>query len=977
MTPFFCNKGKALKGSLAANGHAFLLVLILVLFSIITVPNQVLAYDPVQITSEDRAINLTSAVEIFPQQGAAFQVSTAPGTDGIVRRIEVRATGEQHAGNWAVFVLANGTSEQIDRLIVAPHYRIVNAGIIWPDLGSKRINSITPSEGFALDREQSDDADIFRITLNPGTVVTFVVELTSDNLPQMYLWEPGAYKDTVNSFTLYKGILIGIAGLLAVFLTNLFIVRWTAMLPATAMLAWTVLTYISVDFGFLPELLSIGPEELQYWRAGAEVLLAGSLIIFLFTYLSLHNWHTNLSYLTLVWLLGLAGLFSIILIDAAVASGIARISLATTVVLGVFVIGFLAYHKYDRAVMLIPTWLLLLCWLLAAGMTITGQYDNDILQPALGGGMVLVVLLLSFTVMQHVFTSGIYQQGLFSDAERQSLALTGSGDIVWDWDVARDRLTTNPDISKPLGLAPNSLHGSLRNWLPLMHPNDRDSFSTTLDIMLEVKKGRIHQEFRIRASDNHYHWFSLKARPVIGANGEILRCVGTIQDITEQKIIEARLLKNAVTDSLTGLPNEELFLDRLQTHLVMGNRDSNLLPTVLIIDLDSFKQVNKAIGMAAGDTIMLALTRRIRRLLKEEDLMARMSGDQFGVILMSESDPKNIAELADAISQAVKAPIDFAKKAFSVTASIGMFTVVNTNASATEILADAELAMLHAKRFGGDRIEPFKPAYRSTGLSFLSLQENMKNAIARGEITVVYQPIVKLDSLEISGFEALLRWEDPKKGIIPPSEFIPLAEKNSYIFELGLLALKTAVEDMSSWHSILGDLPIFMSINLSAAQLMKTDLFDDIQAEISRSKCAASKFKFELTETVVMGNPDIAAATFEKIRQAGMGLSLDDFGTGYSSMSYLTQFPFDVLKIDRNIIVGKSEKHSKMRKSIVNLAKDLDLQIVAEGVETTSDVEELSALGCDYGQSYLLGKPGSSDETLKLLRERFSSNVKS
>jgi diguanylate cyclase (GGDEF)-like protein/PAS domain S-box-containing protein len=977
MTPFFCNKGKALKGSLAANGHAFLLVLILVLFSIITVPNQALAYDPVQITSEDRAINLTSAVEIFPQQGAAFQVSTAPGTDGIVRRIEVRATGEQHAGNWAVFVLANGTSEQIDRLIVAPHYRIVNAGIIWPDLGSKRINSITPSEGFALDREQSDDADIFRITLNPGTVVTFVVELTSDNLPQMYLWEPGAYKDTVNSFTLYKGILIGIAGLLAVFLTNLFIVRWTAMLPATAMLAWTVLTYISVDFGFLPELLSIGPEELQYWRAGAEVLLAGSLIIFLFTYLSLHNWHTNLSYLTLVWLLGLAGLFSIILIDAAVASGIARISLATTVVLGVFVIGFLAYHKYDRAVMLIPTWLLLLCWLLAAGMTITGQYDNDILQPALGGGMVLVVLLLSFTVMQHVFTSGIYQQGLFSDAERQSLALTGSGDIVWDWDVARDRLTTNPDISKPLGLAPNSLHGSLRNWLPLMHPNDRDSFSTTLDIMLEVKKGRIHQEFRIRASDNHYHWFSLKARPVIGANGEILRCVGTIQDITEQKIIEARLLKNAVTDSLTGLPNEELFLDRLQTHLVMGNRDSNLLPTVLIIDLDSFKQVNKAIGMAAGDTIMLALTRRIRRLLKEEDLMARMSGDQFGVILMSESDPKNIAELADAISQAVKAPIDFAKKAFSVTASIGMFTVVNTNASATEILADAELAMLHAKRFGGDRIEPFKPAYRSTGLSFLSLQENMKNAIARGEITVVYQPIVKLDSLEISGFEALLRWEDPKKGIIPPSEFIPLAEKNGYIFELGLLALKTAVEDMSSWHSILGDLPIFMSINLSAAQLMKTDLFDDIQAEISRSKCAASKFKFELTETVVMGNPDIAAATFEKIRQAGMGLSLDDFGTGYSSMSYLTQFPFDVLKIDRNIIVGKSEKHSKMRKSIVNLAKDLDLQIVAEGVETTSDVEELSALGCDYGQSYLLGKPGSSDETLKLLRERFSSNVKS
>lgn len=976
MTPNFCTKGKALKGSLSARGLCFMVLLFLAMFSNIAYPNQALAYDTVQITSEDKAINLTNAVEIFRQQGDAFQVSTAPGTDGIVRRIEVRATGEQHTGNWAVFVLANGTSEQIDRLIVTPHYRIVNAGIIWPDLGSKRINSITPSEGFALDREQSDDSDIFRITLNPGTVITFVVELTNDDLPQIYLWEPAAYKDTVNSFTLYKGILIGIAGLLAVFLTNLFIVRWTAMLPAAAMLAWTVLTYISVDFGFLPELLSIGPEELQFWRAGAEVLLAGSLVIFLFTYLNLHNWHTNLSYLALAWLLGLAGLFSIILIDAAVASGIARISLAATVLLGVVVIGFLTYRKYDRAVMLIPTWILLLCWMVAAGMTVTGQYDNDILQPALGGGMVLVVLLLSFTVMQHVFTSGIYQQGLFSDAERQSLALTGSGDIVWDWDVARDRLTTNPDISKSLGLAPNSLHGSLRNWLPVLHPNDRDAFSTTLDIMLEIKKGRIHQEFRIRASDDHHHWFSLKARPVIGANGEILRCVGTIQDVTEQKTVETRLLKNAVRDSLTGLPNEALFLDRLQTHLVLGNRDSDVLPTVLVIDLDSFKQVNKAIGMAAGDTIMLALTRRIRRLLKEQDLMARLAGDQFGVILMSETDPKSIAELTDAISQAIKAPIDFAKKAFTVTASIGMYTVVNANASAKEILADAELAMLHAKRFGGDRIEPFKPAYRSTGLSFLSLQENMKNAISRGEISVSYQPIVKLDSLEIAGFEALLRWEDPKKGIIPPSEFIPLAEKNGYIFDLGLFALKSAVEDMSSWHTILGDLPIFMSVNLSAAQLMKTDLFDDIKAEITRSKCDPSKFKFELTETVVMGNPDIAAATFEKIKQAGMGLSLDDFGTGYSSMSYLTQFPFDVLKIDRNIIIGKNEKHQKMRKSIVNLAKDLELKIVAEGIETTSDAEALSALGCDYGQSYLFGKANSADDTLKILRERFSSIVK-
>lgn len=958
-------------GQLATAVRLYVISLLALCFVSALMPSVANAFDPVQITSEDTAINLTSAVEIFPQQGQAFQVSTAPDSDGIVRRIEVRASSQEHTGDWAVVVLANTTSEQIDRLIVAPHYRLANAGIIWPDLGSRRIVSITPSEGFALDREQSDDADVFAITLNPGTVITFVAELSHSELPQLYLWEPATYKDTVNSFTLYKGILIGIAGLLAVFLTNLFIVRWTATLPATALLAWTVLTYICVDFGFLAELFKLGPEELQFWRAGAEVLLAGGLIVFLFTYLNLHNWHINLSYVAIAWLLGLAVLFSIILIDASVAAGIARMSFAATVGLAILLIGYMGYRGYDRAVMLIPTWILMVAWMVAAGMTVTGQIDNDILQPALGGGMVLIVLLISFTVMQHVFTAGIYQQGLFSDAERQSLALTGSGDTVWDWDVSRDRLTTNPDVSKHLGMAPNSLNGPMRNWLPVLHPNDRDGFSAALDIMLEHRKGRLSHEFRLRAIDGHHHWFALKSRPVIGSNGDVIRCVGTVTDITEQKNSETRLLRNAVQDNLTGLPNEELFLDRLRTFIALGDKFPDILPTVFVIDLDNFRQINQAIGMSAGDTIMLALTRRIRRLLKDEDLMARIGGDQFGIVLLSERDTKNVAALAEAMSEAIRAPLDFAKKELSLTASIGMFSMVNTNCTAEEVLKDAELAMLHAKRFGGDRIEPFRPAYRSTGINYQNMQENLKLAISRQEMQVVYQPIIKLDTLQVAGFEALLRWEDPKRGLIPPSEFIPLAEKNGFIFELGMFALQQSVEDMSSWRTILGEMPIFMSVNLSAAQLQKTDLFDDIQATLSRSKCPPSSFKLELTETVVMGNPDIAAATFEKLKSLGVGLALDDFGAGYSSMTYLSMFPFDVLKIDRQLIIGKGAKNEKMVRSIANLAKDLDLQIVAEGVETSAQAQELSALGCDYGQSFLLGSPASAEQTIKLLRERF------
>ncbi len=209
------------------------------------------ALEPVKISREDTALDLTATTEIYSGRSEAFQVSTAPGADGIVRRIEVRSSTENHQGDWAVFALANVSGEQLDRVIVAPHFRLVNSKLFWPDLGSQRMLSITPSEGFALERLPSDDSDVFQITLNPGAVITFVAELATPELPQIYLWQPDAYKDTVNAFTLYRGIVLGIAGLLAVFLTILFVVKGTSMLPATAALAWAVLAYICVDFGFL------------------------------------------------------------------------------------------------------------------------------------------------------------------------------------------------------------------------------------------------------------------------------------------------------------------------------------------------------------------------------------------------------------------------------------------------------------------------------------------------------------------------------------------------------------------------------------------------------------------------------------------------------------------------------------------------------------------------------------------------------
>ncbi|MGE0501555.1 MAG: EAL domain-containing protein [Rhizobiaceae bacterium] len=930
------------------------------------------ALEAIKISRDDIALDLSGAVEIYNDQGPNFQISTAPGPDGIVRRIEVEANGERSTGDWAVFALANATDEQIDRLIVAPHFRLVGSGMFWPDLGSDRINAITPSEGFALDREASPDADVFLLTLNPGTVITFVAELASPTLPQVYLWAPDAYKDTVNSYTLFRGIVIGIAGLLALFLTILFVVKGTSMFPATAALAWAVLAYICIDFGFLNKVVEISPGSEQVWRAGTEVALAATLVVFLFTYLNLNRWHGHFSYGVLAWILGLFLIAGVAIIDPSIAAGIARLSFAATGIAGLGLIVYLGMQGYDRAIMLVPSWIMVLVWMIASWMTVNGLLDNDIIQPALGGGLILIILLIGFTVMQHAFSGGALHQGLFSDLERQALAVTGSGDIVWDWDVLRDRIVTRPDVSATIGLAANSLAGPARTWLPILHTDDRDTFRTTLDVVLEHRRGRVAQSFRLRGADGHYHWFALRARPVVGSDGEVIRCVGTLVDVTEQKKAEERLLHDAVHDNLTGLPSRELFLNRLEGMIAIAKADERLKPTVFVIDIDRFKKINDGLGISAGDTILLTVARRLHRLLKPRDSLSRFSGDQFALMLLSEQDPARIAAVADAAKQAIRAPITFAKKEIVLTASIGLVSWTEAQGTAEDMVKDGELAMHQAKRFGGDRIEPFRPAFRSVGTDRLQLESDLRRAIERKEFMLHYQPIVRLEDRTIAGFEALLRWDHPRRGLIPPSDFIPVAESCELIVPLGLFAMQQAADDLATWQRQVGDdVPLSVSVNLSSRQLIRRDLVSDVRSVIARANIKPRCFRLELTESLVMDNPEQSAHVLNKLRQTGIGLSIDDFGTGYSSLSYLTRFPFDTIKIDKSFVDDTTPKRDVLLKSMVNMAHELGMSVVVEGISDESDALQLRQLGCEYVQSYMFGAPVPAESAIRMLRDQY------
>ena len=447
--------------------------------------------------------------------------------------------------------------------------------------------------------------------------------------------------------------------------------------------------------------------------------------------------------------------------------------------------------------------------------------------------------------------------------------------MIFDWDVPADRVFVSPEVEAQLGLARGTLEGPAAGWLDVLHPFERDRYRACLDTMLEQRRGRINQEFRLRAADGHYFWYSMRARPVVGPDGEVIRIIGTLSDVTEGKVAEERLLHDAVHDNLTGLPNRELFFDRLEAALTFAQNDPRLRPTVFCIDIDRFKQINETVGLSAGDSILLTLSRRLSRLLKPQDTIARLSGDQYAAILISENDTEQTIQLANVVRRALSTPVTFADREIPLTASIGLALFdPQLHPRREDMLKDAEIAMRHAKKGGGNRIEVFRPAMRALRSDRIALEADLRRALDRGEMKVFFQPVVRLEDRTVAGFEALLRWDNPRLGRLSPAEFIPIAEETGAIVDLGIFALERTARELAAWQRALDvDPPIFASVNVSSRQLLRHDLLHDVKAVLTRCDVARGSLKLELTESLVMENPEYAAQILTRIRELGAGLS--------------------------------------------------------------------------------------------------------
>ena len=478
------------------------------------------------------------------------------------------------------------------------------------------------------------------------------------------------------------------------------------------------------------------------------------------------------------------------------------------------------------------------------------------------------------------------------------------------------------------------------------------------------------QDFRLRTPDGHYLWFALKARPVVGSDGEVVRLVGTLTDVTEFKNAEERLLHDAVHDNLTGLPNRELFVDRLESVLSLAKADHAIRPTVMVIDLDRFKQVNDSVGIAVGDSILLTLARRLGRLLKPQDThrAARRRPVRADPAVREGFRPHHrLRRDAAPGACALRSRSTIARS--SSPPRSGMALPDGQPHRTDEVLKDAELAMYHAKRIGGDRIEVFKPSMRARKTDRLTLESELRRALEREEITILYQPIVRLEDRSVAGFEALARWDHPKMGRLSPSEFISIAEEIGLIVDLGLFVLDRTARQLGVWQRTVRHRdPVFASVNVSSRQLLRQDLIHDLRTVIARSGLARGTLKLELTESLVMENPEHAAQMLTRIRELGAGLALDDFGTGHSSLAYLQRFPFDTIKIDQSFVRASSKgTRPVILRSIIALAHDLGMEVVAEGAETDSDAVELYQLGCEYAQGFVFGEPMTADQARDLL----------
>ena len=537
-------------------------------------------------------------------------------------------------------------------------------------------------------------------------------------------------------------------------------------------------------------------------------------------------------------------------------------------------------------------------------------------------------------------------------------------------------LQVNRSLCKLLGYSERELMAT--DYLRVIHPNDLSAALANIKELLRGKVPSCQMEKRYVDKHGQEVWVLWSASLAQDAYTKTPHLIYQIQDITDRKQAEEKLLHDAFHDALTGLPNRALFMDHLKLAIARLQRRENQIFAVLYLDLDRFKIINDSLGHMIGDQLLVGIARRLENCLRPGDTIARLGGDEFTVLLEDINDDNDVAQIAERIQIELSAPFNLSGREVFTTVSMGVALSSKEYERSEDILRDADTAMYRAKSLGKARHEVFNKGMHAQAIKLLQLETDLRRAVEREEFFILYQPIMSLETGRLSGFEALVRWRHPERGLISPADFIPVAEETGLIVQIGEWVLREACHQMHRWQVIFpSDPPMFMSVNLSVKQFSQPNLIERVARILNETKLYSSSLKLEITESAVMENVGTATELLKQLRALGVQLSMDDFGTGYSSLSYLHRFPIDTLKIDRSFVTQMAEnnENAEIVRTIVGLAQNLGMDVVAEGVETLDQLEMLKSLGCECGQGYFFSKPLDKQDAEKFIGDTYAPDM--
>jgi len=549
---------------------------------------------------------------------------------------------------------------------------------------------------------------------------------------------------------------------------------------------------------------------------------------------------------------------------------------------------------------------------------------------------------------------------------RQLVAM--SSDWYWEQDEQFRFTHVTGDFTEKSGIATERVLGRRRwDYVPALTDTElgRDHIAT-----MEAHEPFRNLEYRVVDDNGEERWFCINGQPIFDETGCFTGYRGTGSDITARKVTEQRVHHVAQHDVLTGLPNRSLLQDRLGQAVAYATRSGHQV-WVMLIDLDRFKYVNDSMGHKAGDVLLMTVAARLRSSLRDTDTVARLSGDEFVVILSEHTDQPLTPDIVQRVMDSVAQPVILGTKEFFVTCSIGVAAFPSDGTPADNLIEHADIAMYRAKKLGRNNFQFYTPAMNEESLERVRIESALRNALERNEFVLHYQPQVDLQTGRIVGMEALIRWKHPELGMVPPSRFIGIAEDTGLIVPIGAWVMRTACAQNKAWQDAgLGKLRV--AVNLSARQFSAADLLPGIEAILNDTGLEPSCLELELTESLFMNDVTPAVELLHRMKSLGVNLSIDDFGTGYSSFSYLSRFPIDVLKIDRSFVndITHDANDAAIVASIIALAHNLRLSVIAEGVETAEQLDYLRHQGCDEMQGYYFSKPLPAHEFEQLLRQR-------